>query len=55
MATIDYLINAFRNFNILFAHTENTAVSYKMDVNSKLMLQVMRKSAVKDNRPKKKV
>ena len=50
-------MNAFRNFNILFAHTskiQNTPVSYKMDVNSKLMLQFKRKSAIKDDRPKKK-
>ena len=38
----------------LLIQTKKTPVSYKMDVNSKLMLQYKRKSAIEDDRPKKK-
>ena len=38
----------------LLIQAKNTAVSYKMDVNSKLMLQFKSKSEIEDDRPKKK-
>ena len=38
----------------LLIQTKNIAVSYKMDLSSKLMLQFKRKSAIEDDRPKKK-
>ena len=38
----------------LLIQAKNTPVSYKMDVNSKLMLQFKCKSAIEDDRPKKK-
>ena len=41
-------------FYYSFCSNKNTEVSYKMDVNSKLMLQFKRKSAIEDDSPKKK-